>query len=219
MSYPFGHGLSYTTFEYGDLVVSTSGSHDGGDLDVTVSCSVTNTGTRAGTEVVQLYVSDPEASVSRPVRELEGFVKVGLEPGATTTATFHLDSRAFSFWSTAVHEWVLEAGSFGIAVGASSRDLRLHTDIDLAAARVAAPLGETSTLEEWLADPAGSALLKQAFGTDSGGKPQGILGDPQLLTVIGNFPMNSLTAFPGIGLDAAALTSLLDAYATGADRS
>ena len=179
---------------------------------MTVSCSVTNTGTRAGREVVQVYVADPEASVARPVRELRAFTKVALEPGATTTALLHLGSRAFSFWSTAVHDWVLEAGRFEIAVGASSRDLRLHSTIDLAAARVAAPLGESSTLEEWLADPAGAALLQEAFGTDSSGKPQGILGDPTLLTVIGNFPMTSLTAFPGIGLDAATLSSLLDAY-------
>jgi beta-glucosidase len=133
VSYPFGHGLTYTTFAYADLTARVTGRTDHGDLAVTVACTVTNTGQRAGKEVVQLYVGDPEAQVARPVRELKGFVKVGLEPGRSETVTFHLGARDLSYWSVAHGGWWLEAGAFEIAVGASSRDLRLTTTVDIPA--------------------------------------------------------------------------------------
>jgi deazaflavin-dependent oxidoreductase (nitroreductase family) len=122
--YPFGHGLSYTTFTYSDLEVSGTGT-------VTVSCTVTNTGARAGREVVQLYVGDPDAAVRRPVRELRGFDKVTLEPGGSTRVTFILSGRDFAYWDVATDAWRLEGGDFVIEVGASSRDIRLHATINL----------------------------------------------------------------------------------------
>ena len=90
VAYPFGHGLSYTSFGYDELSVSRTGSVDGGDLAVTVSCRVRNTGDRAGREIVQLYVGDPEASVARPPRELKGFASITLEPGADGQVEFTL---------------------------------------------------------------------------------------------------------------------------------
>ena len=110
VSYPFGHGLSYTTFDYTDLGATVTGQADDDDLAITVTCSVTNTGDRTGQEVVQLYVADPHAQVARPVRELKAFAKVGLEPGVTRTVTFQLGARDLSYWSTAEHRWVLEGG-------------------------------------------------------------------------------------------------------------
>ena len=97
---PFGFGLSYTSFRIDDVDVSIAGSVAGGDLAVTVTASVTNTGQRAGAEVVQVYVGDTEASVARPLRELKGFAKVHLEPGETQQVSCQLDERAFAFWST-----------------------------------------------------------------------------------------------------------------------
>jgi beta-glucosidase len=209
VSYPFGHGLSYTTFEYTGLGVTVEGSHEAGDLRATLTCTVANTGARAGREVVQLYVRDVAASVARPVRELKAFAKVALDPGETTTVTFVLGSRDLSYWSARAHDWVLEGGEFEFSVGESSRDLRLTIGVDIPAPPVGEPLGADSTLEEWLADPVGSVALRAAFGTDEDGNAKGLLGDEELLRVIGNFPMSRLAAFPDVGLDRAALDTLL----------
>jgi len=210
VSYPFGHGLSYTEFAYADLAVDAAGSHEHGDLKISLRCGITNIGGRSGKEVVQLYVGDVEASVARPPRELKAFAKVSLEPGATATVAFELGSRDLSYWSVRAHDWVLEAGQFELAVGASSRDIRLTATVDIAAPSVAPPLGPMSTLQEWLADPAGSVALRAAFGTDEAGHPRGIIGDTELVKVIGNFPMSRLAAFPGIGLDHRTLDALVD---------
>jgi beta-glucosidase len=133
--YPFGHGLSYTTFAYTDLDVQVTDADAGA---VRVSCTVTNTGVRAGREVVQLYVGDPDAAVRRPVRELRGFEKITLEPGESAHVIFDLDSRDFAYWDVAADRgdgrhgaWRREGGEFVIEVGASSRDLRLRTSIEL----------------------------------------------------------------------------------------
>jgi beta-glucosidase len=116
--YPFGHGLSYTTFDYGELRV------DG----LTASIEITNTGSVAGKEVVQLYVADLASSVSRPPKELKAFAKISLEPGETKEVAFTLDARAFSFWED---DWVLEPGEFELLCGSSSRDIRARASITL----------------------------------------------------------------------------------------
>lgn len=122
--FPFGHGLSYTTFAYDNLRLN--GDAFGDDDQVVVSVDVTNTGTRAGQEVVQLYLRDEEAKVIRPLQELKAFTKVALEPNETKTVTLSLDRQALAFWDTAVHDWVVESGVFDLYVGASSRDIRLR---------------------------------------------------------------------------------------------
>ena len=200
VSYPFGHGLSYTSFDYDDLSVSQAGSVDGGDLLVTVSCRVRNTGDRAGREVVQLYVGDPVASVARPPRELKGFDSVTLEPGADGRVELTLDSRAFAFWSSRDGGWLVEAGEFTVAIGASSRDIRLTETITIEAAPPARRLDGMSTLEEWLADPEGERALRAAIGTDADGQPRGILGSVDIQRMLGNFPVSTLAAFAGFGL-------------------
>jgi beta-glucosidase len=122
-AFPFGHGLSYTTFSYGPVGVSSSTTGPGLGLEVTVA--VTNTGAVAGDEVVQLYVGDPEATVLRPPKELKGFVRLrDVAPGATVEARFALDDRSFAFWDPAAHDWVVEPGEFEVLVGASATDLR-----------------------------------------------------------------------------------------------
>jgi beta-glucosidase len=210
VSYPFGHGLSYTSFSYADLTANVTGRHQDGDLAVEVASRVTNTGDRRGKEVVQLYVGDPEASVARPVRELKAFAKVDLDPGETTMVKFTLTTRDLTYWSTRLNSWVLEGGEFELAVGASSRDLRLTTTVDIAAPPLPVRLDGMATLEEWLADPTGSALLHKAVGTDEEGRPKGILGNEELLPVIGNFPISTLAALPGLGFTHDLVHSLVE---------
>jgi beta-glucosidase len=208
VGYPFGHGLSYTTFTYGDLAVEVTGTAEAGDLAITVSCTVTNSGARAGKEIVQVYVGDPQASVARPIRELKGFAKVALEPGASETVTVRLGARDLSYWSPTVHDWVLDGGEFLIEVGASSRDLRLERLVTIDAPPVRPPLDEWSTLQEWLADPRGAELLR-ALARDADGNPIGILADEELQRVIGNFPLKSLAAFQGFGFSHEAVAGAL----------
>ena len=127
--FPFGHGLSYTSFEYSELEVTPASGES--PFPVRVSCTVRNTGSREGKETVQLYVRDTESRVERPVQELKGFEKVDLKSGARTTVTMELDERAFSYWSTVMEGWHWESGAFEIRVGASSRDVRLSGIIEL----------------------------------------------------------------------------------------
>jgi len=215
VSYPFGHGLSYTSFDYTDLTTNLTGRHQDGDLTIEVTCRVTNTGDRRGKEVVQLYVGDPQASVARPPRELKAFAKLDLDPGQTTVVELALTARDLSWWSTRLHDWVLEGGEFELAVGASSRDLRLTTTLDIAAPPPPATLDGMATLQEWLADPTGAALVHKAVGTDDRGRPKGILGNEELLPVIGNFPISTLAAFPGLGFTKDVVHSLVNQVSAG----
>ena len=126
--FPFGFGLSYTTFSFSNLHVqptATSGS------TVSVTLDVTNTGSVAGAEVAQLYVSDPSAKVSRPERELKGFAKVRLAPGETQHVTLNLDARAFSYWDSGAHQWTIDPGKFVIRVGDSSENTPLSAALML----------------------------------------------------------------------------------------
>ena len=127
--FPFGHGLSYTSFAYGQPEVSKKKVSANGK--VTVRVPVTNTGSVAGAEVVQFYVSDPEASVERPRKELKGFDKLWLQPGETKSATAVLDARSLSFFDEGKHAWVAEPGRFDVLVGASSADIRGTVSFEL----------------------------------------------------------------------------------------
>ena len=120
--FPFGHGLSYTTFDYGKATIDKA---EGTADDVfTVSIPVTNTGDRAGREIVQLYGSDLKTTLPRPVKELKGFKKISLEPGQTETVTFEISRGDLSYFDDAKHAWVVDPGKFEALVGASSRDIR-----------------------------------------------------------------------------------------------
>ena len=125
--FPFGHGLSYTTFVCSDLRLSADRITDQDTLTATVR--VTNTGSRAGKAVVQLYVGDKESTALRPVRELKGFEKVELRPGESRDVSFALDKRAFAYWNTAIHDWHVETGAFTIEVGQSSRDIEASGEV------------------------------------------------------------------------------------------
>lgn len=130
--FPFGFGLSYTTFKYSNLRVESVGN-----AAATVQCDVTNTGSRPGAEVVQLYVHDGHASVPRPAKELKVFSKVLLAPGETKTVVLKLDPRSFAFYAPEKHGWSVEAGDYGLLVGSSSRDIRLTGTFPVATAAMA----------------------------------------------------------------------------------
>ena len=124
--WPFGHGLSYTNFEYADLIVSPTSS-----VSATVSLDITNTGDRTGDEVVQVYVSDEYASVVRPAMELKKFQRITLDPGEKQTITFTLNEDAFAFYDEQTKDWVVEPGDFTIMAGSSSADIRISKIVTL----------------------------------------------------------------------------------------
>lgn len=125
--FPFGFGLSYTTFEYSNLTVNKSSIRD--TETVTVSVDIKNTGSVPGKEIIQLYVGDKKSTVIRPVKELKEFGKVDLEPGETKTLTFELGKRAFAYYNTQIHDWHVESGEFDIMIGKSSREIVLTSTI------------------------------------------------------------------------------------------
>jgi len=126
--YPFGYGLSYTTFSFSNLQVPATAA---AGSTVTVSFDVTNTGSVMGGEVAQLYVSDPSTKASRPERELKGFEKVRLAPGETKHVTLSLDARAFSYWDEKKHDWTIDPGKFVLRVGDSSENTPLDAELTL----------------------------------------------------------------------------------------
>ena len=126
--FPFGHGLSYTEFEYSNLKIDNKLQKDN---KVKVKFEIKNRGKIAGKEIPQVYVSDKESSVQRPLKELKGFSKVSIKPGGSKNVEIVLDSRAFSFYDPEKHEWVIEPGQFDILIGASSRDIRLQETLSV----------------------------------------------------------------------------------------
>jgi len=193
VSYPFGHGLSYTSFGYADLQLSASKSGLG------VSVEVTNTGDRAGREVVQAYVGLPGSSVVRAPRELRAFANVALEPGESKRVELAITRDDLAFYNVPAAGWTVEGGDYVVEVGASSRDLRLSSSVAIAGDEVVLPLDANSTLGEWLAHPVGGQVLGAAFAAaqSSGGEGAGLFSDPSLLKMISSMPLNRIAAFPG----------------------
>jgi beta-glucosidase len=204
VAYPFGHGLSYTTFEYGPVTATVSGSGRG--VQVSVSLTVTNTGGRPGQEIVQLYVGDVECSVMRPVRELRGFAKVAVDVAATVPVSFTLGARDLAFWHPVLRRWVAEGGEFEIGVGASSRDIRQRAVITVVGEAAGLPLTAESTLAEWLANPAGREALESIAPSETG-----VLGmNAEMVKLIGSIPMIRLARFPLMPIGPADLDRLID---------
>jgi len=133
--FPFGCGLSYTTFEYSNLLIKPEFVSDG-KIDIEVSFDLKNTGRRQGAEVAQLYIRDIESSLERPVKELKGFKRVELEPGKTKRVTFRLNRRSLAFYDAGKMDWVAEPGEFEALVGSSSRDIKLKGTFTLQKGRL-----------------------------------------------------------------------------------
>jgi beta-glucosidase len=128
--YPFGHGLSYTTFEYNNIALDKS-SLSINDVDLKVSMEIKNTGNVKGDEVVQLYVKDIESSVIQPIKRLRAFKRISLEPGETKTVSFELKNEDFSYWNETKKDWSIEAGEFEIMIGSSSEEANLKTSLSI----------------------------------------------------------------------------------------
>lgn len=148
--FPFGYGLSYTTFEYSDLKLSKKKIKDTDTLKV--SFKIKNTGSAAGAEIAQVYVSDVDSTIFRPEKELKGFKKVFLNPGEETTVEIELDKRSFAFYNVLVHDWCVESGDFVIKVGASSRDIKLEGKVNVSAQEVEIPDYRQSAPQYYTAD-------------------------------------------------------------------
>ena len=160
--FPFGYGLSYTTFAYSNPRVSAAAFKD--VEGVTVSVDVTNTGQVAGKEVVQVYVHDRAARLIRPFKELKGFAKVELQPGETKTVTMPLDFRAFAYYDPAYSQWVTESGEFDILIGASATDMRATVTVTLhSTLHLPSILHRESTIRAWLEDPLGRSAFEPMY--------------------------------------------------------
>ncbi|MFI2364404.1 glycoside hydrolase family 3 C-terminal domain-containing protein [Promicromonospora sp. NPDC019610] len=192
VAYPFGHGLSYTTFAYDGVAAEVLRPASGADEDtaaVRVRVTVTNTGDRRGAEVVQVYVGDPEAQVQRPERELKAFGKVDLAPGESRELTFDLTGRDLAYWHPVLRRWVVEGGEFVISVGASSRDLRGAAGVVVDGEDVRMPLEPLSTVAEAMAHPVvGPRVQALVHGGAVAEDMLGMIGDMPL-TVVADFGM------------------------------
>ncbi len=187
-AFPFGHGLSYTTFGYSDLALAAT------DAGVTVSLTVTNTGDRAGREVIQAYVSVPGSSVVRVPRELKGFASTALEPGASARVEIAIGADDLAYWSVRDQAWVVEGGDYTVEVGASSRDLRLSGTVSVAGNEPFRPLALDSTVAEAMQVPAFAEMIANFAGAIFG-------GDPEMVRMMESVPLAALAGFGGMSLD------------------
>jgi len=179
--FPFGYGLSYTSFAYSNPRVKSKGSNQFKDVDgLTVFVDVTNTGSVAGKDTVQVYVRDQKSGLVRPVKELKGFAKVELQPGETRTVSIPLDFRAFAYFHPKYNQWITEDGEFDILIGASAADIRHSLTVTLESTLfLPCLLDKESTIKDWMADPRGKAVfspiyaqmeeqLRKMFGSNHG---------------------------------------------------
>lgn len=217
--FPFGFGLSYTTFACSNLRLSGAKITDQETL--TAAVTVTNTGSRAGKTVVQLYVGDRESTVLRPIRELKGFEKVELQPGESRDVTFTLDKRAFAYWNAAIHDWHVETGAFTIEVGQSSRDIEVSGEVTVEST-VALPRHYTadSIFMDVMADPKAKealgpmlASIQKAFApnADASDTAQEAISADMGLAMMRYMPLRGLVSFSPDKVTDDTLKQLLDA--------
>lgn len=208
--FPFGYGLSYTTFEYSNLTLDKSKMNDTDTL--TVSVNVRNTGKVKGKEVVQLYVGMPESHTIRPVKELRGFEKVELEPGEEKTVTFTLAKRAFAYYRTDISDWYVESGDYTIMAAKSSRDIACTATVNVTSTtQIKRVYTMNSTIEEIMESPVGREILgkmmaqnplAQADADDIG------MGEA-MARMMAEMPLRALLSFGGDSVPAGAGEMLL----------
>jgi beta-glucosidase len=182
--FPFGHGLSYTSFAYRDLHTKRKWQAGSGSLKITLK--VRNTGSLPGKEIVQLYVRDLGSTAFRPQKELKGFAKVELQPGQESRVSFELDGRAFSYYNTGLKDWTIEPGEFELLVGASSRDIRLRAIVEVSSDRPAAPIPARDAAPAYQYFPRGASVSQHDF--------ENLLGHPlppNLDTQKGKYTLNT----------------------------
>ena len=193
VTYPFGYGLSYATFDVHDATVAKTGPRS---AEVTVT--VTNTSDVAGAETVQVYVAPPKAKVARPVHELKGFAKVSLAPGESKSVTIALDDRAFAYWSERFDDWHVEGGTYTVEVGVSSRDIVSRIDVEIDDDGKIMNLDEWSTFGEWLDDPIGAPILQHVLDDMGKEASRPIIPDSALMVMfLRSMPLRSLSVILG----------------------
>ena len=201
--FPFGHGLSYTSYEYSDLKLSSSKILDTDTLEVSVK--VTNTGKMAGKEIVQLYVSEKTGTREiRPVKELKGFMKVHLEPGESKTVKFSLDKRSFAFYNMDIHDWYAPTGEYEILIGASSKDIRLTAGLELTSTvKGVFVVGENTVLQEVMEHPVASKIARPLIDAYLKGQNDGersetaksTVSDEMIWAMMCSMPLRALRSF------------------------
>lgn len=169
--WPFGHGLGYTQFQYGEVTLSADTMSDTDTLQVSVP--VTNIGNRPGAETVQLYIADKTGTFGRPVRELKGFVKLRLQPGESGTARFTLNARSLSYYCRELGDWYAASGVYQVLVGASCEDIRAQAAFRFSTRRnVPMTVDENTTFGELMSHPATASAMAELLG-----RMKGALGD------------------------------------------
>ncbi|NUU22385.1 MAG: beta-glucosidase, partial [Streptomycetaceae bacterium] len=207
--YPFGHGLSYTAFETRDLTATLTG-----DDTASVSVTVTNTGTRAGKHVVQVYVATSAGPVRRPVRELRAFAKVSLEPGESRAVTLTLDRRAFAYYDTVYGDWVVAGGEYVVQIGRNAADVVAETTLTLVGDVLVQPLSHESPVGDWFAHPiVGPELITRLSAGMPPQDPEQAEENARLLRMVHSMPMSQFLAFTGVALTAEHLDVLLSLVA------
>jgi beta-glucosidase len=204
VQFPFGFGLSYTTFTYSNPHLSAETFKDVDGL--TVSVDITNSGSMPGKEIVQVYVHDRKSGLVRPQKELKGFVKVELQPGETRTVSIPLDFRAFAYFHPKHKQWITETGEFDILIAASAADIR-HKQKVMLESTLSLPslLDNESTVREWMADSRRSAAFgpfyeqlaiqsRKAFGGEDDGEDQAGLG-MDIMDMFQDMPLVSVLMF------------------------
>ncbi|RIX52451.1 glycosyl hydrolase [Paenibacillus nanensis] len=195
--FPFGHGLSYTTFEYSGLQLDRSEITDRETTQVSVT--VKNTGQRFGKEIVQLYIKSRNGSVIRPEKELKGFAKVSLEPGEEKIVHFTLDKRSFAYYDTALKDWHVETGEYEVAVGGSSRAIMLSEVVKVRSTTDIVPsFHRNTTLGELMANPKTAPILAQLQGmAPESAAPSDAVSEEMMGAMMKYMPLRALLAFAG----------------------
>lgn len=204
--YPFGHGLSYTSFEHGSVQVTPAGP-DSAVARVTVR----NTGTAAGADVVQLYVAPADAPVRRPRRELAGWRKVQLEPGESRTVEIPLERRAFAYWDVVKGRWRVQPGEYAVEDGRSSADIASSVGVTLEGdSSLPEPLTLDSTVGEWFGHPLVGPALMQALTANAAPEQLSAAEDSgNMLKMVESMPMGQFARFPGVEIPDAALEQFI----------
>lgn len=201
--FPFGYGLSYTSFAYDNLQLSKQEATDADTI--TVSVDVRNVGQKAGAEIIQLYVHNPNGEEIRPEKELRNFAKVFLEPGETKTVTMELNGRAFSYYHTGIHDWYAEDGEYEILIGASSRDIRLKQSIQIISTKqIPFVAGDTTTWADvkfFAKDPSVLDHIRDVSGFTGEDRVNddslGAGADEMMATMFADTPLHSILSFSG----------------------
>ncbi|WP_040949397.1 beta-glucosidase [Gorillibacterium massiliense] len=197
--FPFGHGLSYTTFDYSDIVITQKDIRD--DESVDVRLKVMNSGQRAGKEIVQLYVRDKESKVIRPEKELKGFMKVELQPGEEKTVTFTLNKRAFAYYNVELKDWHVESGVFDILIGSSSNCIVLSDSIQVqSTTNLKIKYNRNTTVGDLLSDPVTNPIITGMLSRQNplAKSETASAEESQMMAAIMKYlPLRALLAFSG----------------------